>query len=463
MKYNRVSKIKRAALYGRVSHDEQRKFGYSIAAQLKRLHEFCDENHYLVVDEYIDEGISAFKENRPELQRMLNNLDDIDVVLFTKTDRFSRNILHANQFVERLSAHGVSIKAVDEDDIDTSTADGKFMFDLKVSLAEREVRKGSERIKDVFTFKVSKGHAITGNVPYGYSIYTDDNGAKLVGKDPYTHDIVEDIFEHFAMHHSIRKTMLYINDKYGIIHDYKKVLRVIKRKDYYTGTYRDNENYCPPYITLEQYYKNQDCIKRNVKTQPKHYHSYIFSGMVSCVCCGNMMSGNHSSKLLADQIRKDYYYYRCFTGIVNNQCKNTRRFNEEKLEAFILANIENEINDYVYKATVTAKKSKPKKKYNKKEILEEMDRLYYAYKNKRISQKIYDEEYNDLEAKLKLAELESPDEIMVDTETLEKFLNSDWRKVYETLDRENKRSLWRNLIKRVYYNYEDKSFSLEFY
>ena len=51
----------------------------------------------------------------------------------------------------------------------------------------------------------------------------------------------------------------------------------------------------------------------------------------------------------------------------------------------------------------------------------------------------------------------------LDTETLEKFLNSDWRKVYHTLDRENKRSLWRNLIKRVYYNYEDKSFSLEFY
>jgi hypothetical protein len=177
------------------------------------------------------------------------------------------------------------------------------------------------------------------------------------------------------------------------------------------------------------------------------------------------MSGNHSSKFLPKHnINKDYYYYRCFTGIVNNQCNNTRRFNEEKLEAFILANIENEINDYVYKATVTPTgKKKKKTKYSKKEILEEMDRLYYSYKEKRISQKIYDEDYEELQERLKQAELESPEEVVIDTEILEKFLNSDWREVYETLDRENKRSLWRNLIKRVYYNYEDKSFSLEFY
>lgn len=462
MKYNRVSKIKRVALYARVSHDEQKKFGYSIAAQLKRLREFCEENDYLIVDEYVDEGISAFKENRPELQRLFSNLDDIDIVLFTKVDRFSRNILHANQFVQRLSNKNVSIKAADEDDIDTSTADGKFMFDLKVSLAEREVRKGSERIKDVFAFKVSKGHAISGSTPYGYSVYTDEQGVKRIGKDPNTFDIVEDAFDYFAKHHSIRGTMHHINDKYGISRSYNSYAKLIKRDDYYTGVYRGNEDYCPAYITMEQYHRNQDCIKRNVK-YTKGYNTYLFSGMVVCGCCGKLMTGSYSTKYLRKtQTLAEYYYYKCYRGAVGNTCENKGRLREVDLEAFVLENIENNITDYVYKATVTIK-SKPKKKHNKKKILEEMDRLYYAYKAGRISQKIYDTDFADLESKLKEAELESPESENIDTAVLEKFLNSDWRKVYETLDRENKRSLWRNLIKRVHYNYEDKSFSLEFF
>ena len=462
MKYNRVSKIKRVALYGRVSHDEQKKFGYSIAAQLKRLREFCEENDYLIVDEYVDEGISAFKENRPELQRLFSNLDDIDIVLFTKVDRFSRNILHANQFVQKLSNKNVSIKAVDEDDIDTSTADGKFMFDLKVSLAEREVRKGSERIKDVFAFKVSKGHAISGSVPYGYSVYTDEQGVKRIGKDPNTFDIVEDIFDYFGKHHSIRATMHYVNDKYGINRSYNSYAKVIKQYDFYTGVYRGNENYCPAYVTVEQFHKNQDCIKRNVKQTPSN-NVYLFSSMVVCSCCGKLMVGTRSTRFLRKtQVLAEYFYYKCYRGAVGKLCGNVGRLREVDLEAFILENIEENINDYVYKATVTVK-SKPKKKYNKKKILEEMDRLYYAYKAGRISQKIYDTDFADLEGKLKAAELESPESENIDTAVLEKFLNSDWRKVYETLDKENKRSLWRNLIKRVYYNHEDGSFTLEFF
>ena len=50
---------------------------------------------------------------------------------------------------------------IDEDDIDTSTADGMFMFNLKVSLAQRELAKGSERIITVFDYKVKNGKICT--------------------------------------------------------------------------------------------------------------------------------------------------------------------------------------------------------------------------------------------------------------------------------------------------------------
>ena len=63
-----------------------------------------------------------------------------------------------------------TMKAIDEDDIDTSTADGTFIFNLKVSLAQREIGKTSERIQFVFNNKREKGEATSGTKKYGYDI-----------------------------------------------------------------------------------------------------------------------------------------------------------------------------------------------------------------------------------------------------------------------------------------------------
>ena len=76
------------------------------------------------------------------------NLKTVISYYLQSLDRFSRNVLDANIILKNLNDKGVSIKAINEDDIDTSTADGKFIFDLKLSLAERERNKTSERINE---------------------------------------------------------------------------------------------------------------------------------------------------------------------------------------------------------------------------------------------------------------------------------------------------------------------------
>ena len=116
------------ALYGRVSHDEQAKFGFSIQNQIDRLKEYAEKNNLVIVDSYIDEGYSAGSKKRPELQRLLGDLHRFDLVIFTKLDRFTRNVLDANEMVKDFQKYGVAIKAIDEEDIDTSTADGMFNF-----------------------------------------------------------------------------------------------------------------------------------------------------------------------------------------------------------------------------------------------------------------------------------------------------------------------------------------------
>ena len=61
--------------------------------------------------------------------------------------------------------------------------------------------------------------------------------------------------------------------------------------------------------------------------------------------------------------------------------------------------------------------------------------------------KKYDMEYEALEKELANLQKETPKE--EDITILEEFLRSDWKEVYNSLDKENQRALWRNLIKEI--------------
>ena len=86
----------RAALYIRVSTEEQAVHGLSIEAQREALDAWAETAGVQVARHYIDAGISARKSaaKRPELQRLLADVEAglIDLVVFTKLDRWFRNI-----------------------------------------------------------------------------------------------------------------------------------------------------------------------------------------------------------------------------------------------------------------------------------------------------------------------------------------------------------------------------------
>ena len=79
----------------RVSTDAQAKEGDSIPAQKDALRKYAtDRDDMIIVDEYIDDGISGTKLNRDEFQRMLSDVKNskIDLVLVTKLDRLHRSL-----------------------------------------------------------------------------------------------------------------------------------------------------------------------------------------------------------------------------------------------------------------------------------------------------------------------------------------------------------------------------------
>ena len=112
--------------YARVSTDDQ-----STDLQMDALKQAGCEKIY------VDHGVSGAKTVRPELDRALADLRKGDVLLVWRLDRLGRNIQHLIQTVEDLENRGVQFRSLNEA-IDTSSANGRLVFNIFCSLAQFE-------------------------------------------------------------------------------------------------------------------------------------------------------------------------------------------------------------------------------------------------------------------------------------------------------------------------------------
>ena len=129
--------ILRGALWERVSTEEQAKFGYSIKAQVEALEEHAGDNRIKIVDHYCDEGVSAGKPytKRPEMMRLLDDIKagKIDIIIFTRLDRWFRNVKEYFKVQEILEQHKVEWKAIYED-YDTTTPNGRMAITIFLAI-----------------------------------------------------------------------------------------------------------------------------------------------------------------------------------------------------------------------------------------------------------------------------------------------------------------------------------------
>lgn len=447
-----MKKIIRVGGYARVSTEEQKKYGYSIEAQIDKIKKYCELKEYQLVDIFVDEGFTASNMKRPRLLELLNSLDKIDAIVFTRLDRFSRNVLEANKMLATLQKNNVSMIAIEEEDINTTDADGLFMFNLKVSLAEREIKKTSERIRSVFEYKIKEGQVISGVTALGYKIATVD-GIKRMVKNEEEAPIVMDIFNSFLKYQSIRIVTERINEKYNIRKSYQVYNHLLKN-EIYIGRYRDNYNFCDPYIDIETFNKIQQIIKKNIRTGDKKF-TYIFSGLIYCPECKKLLTGTRNLYK-----GRYYYYYRCNRHYISRWCPQNKSFSENLIEKYLLDNVDTLIADRIayIKSIDPANNVDTDKKI--KSLKAELDNLNYIFMKKRISVAEYDRLFEKTENKIK--ELEKIPTKSVDTSHLKTFLTSGWRSSYDIMNREKKRTLWRNLIKEIHVD-NDYNIKIIFY
>ena len=450
-------KLERVAAYVRVSSTEQKLHGLSLDAQKMKLNDYAKKNNMKIVEWYIDEGVSGRKliRKRPELQRMIVDAEQkkFDRIIFIKLDRFFRSVAEYHECMKRI---GEVEWTTTEEQYDLTTANGRMLVNMKLTIAEMEADQTGERIDIVNEYKVRTGQPLSGKMPFGFTIAKDENtGKKKVVKDPEVEEAVEDMLKYYFMHQSKRKTLVYLYAKHHISVTYK-TLSLLLTNTMLCGEYRGNPSYCEAYMDRATFDKLQDILKRNVKENTGENRSYLFSGLIVCPHCKTLLKGCIATQHKVCGTRR-YKKYRCSKARVHFQCGFNKVVNETTMEKLLLNNIEQYLADAKkMKNTQITDDSGAVKipKFDIEAIHEQIDRLNYSWQTGKIRKvEQYEEQYNELIEKLEQAEAEQGEVAIKDFSRIEAILHSGWKEIYSALDDEHKRAFWRSFIKSIEINW----------
>lgn len=160
-----------ADLYIRVSTDEQADKGYSLRDQEERLRRYCAQKNIVVRNIYV-EDYSAKSFNRPEWKKVISDLrkqrkkKNMTLLLFTKWDRFSRNVSQAYQTIDILRELCSEPQAI-EQPLDMDIPESKIMLSHYLTIPEVE---NERRALNVFygMRRAKKEGRWMGTAPLGY-------------------------------------------------------------------------------------------------------------------------------------------------------------------------------------------------------------------------------------------------------------------------------------------------------
>lgn len=200
-------KAKKVAIYARVSTEDQAKEGFSLDSQLEKLRSYCKARGWKIAGEYVDDGYSGRDVRRPAYQKMMEDIDNWDVLLVMKMDRIHRNSKNFMLMMEELRRKSKEFVSMTES-LDTSTAMGRFVMDIIQRIAQLESEQIGERVYDGMRQKAKQGAGMLGSpAPYGY-VY---NNGKLVGVE-HELNVVRKMYEMYIDGNSLDDIVKWLNE-----------------------------------------------------------------------------------------------------------------------------------------------------------------------------------------------------------------------------------------------------------
>ena len=472
---------KTAGVYIRVSTEDQAREGFSLGEQEEKLLQLCNFKDLEVYKVYKDAGISAKDmEHRPQFQAMLQDMKEgkINYIVAYKLDRITRSVRDLEELISVLEQYNCFLLC-DRDDVNTSTANGRFFVRMLTVLSQLEIEIVSERTKFGLNGAIKSGH-IPGQRPFGYKSADD----KTMFIDNATRPYVEKIFDMYLEGKSFQQIANYFKE--NDIYPQKKwrdttIQKIIDNK-IYMGDYEQykrigkQENLEPiVYMNVVESIisraKWEECQRQKERNQRTYTRDriYTFFQRLKCPDCGRIMKCKGSGGT-----KRKYMYYTCEHCHIN--------FNESHVEK-LLKNFIYDLLEYdmavkkFFLPILEDKNSKIDTNSIDKEIRsleKQRDRIKQAYIKGIVDMDDFKEDYKLIEdklvnlesKKLKLINLEtfnySPHELlaerdlerekMIRLDTLNSLLKSKWN----DMDKSEKQEFISKFIDTIEIKKDDK-------
>jgi DNA invertase Pin-like site-specific DNA recombinase len=264
----------KVAIYTRVSTEDQAKEGFSLDAQVERLRMYCKAQGMEVFKEYVDDGHSGRSTNRPAYQRMLADKDNWDAILVVKMDRIHRNSRNFMDMMDALNKWGKGFASMTEN-LDTTTAMGRFVMDIIQRIAQLESEQIGERVYMGMHQKAATVGGMLGSPhPYGYRI----EDGKLV-QIPEEAGVVKEIFTRYLEGLSTIKIAQLLHErgvptKKGGRWDGVTISYILKNPTYagfveWDDTLKPGEH--EPLVPVEVFNRAQELLVRHIRRPEQRY------------------------------------------------------------------------------------------------------------------------------------------------------------------------------------------------
>lgn len=479
--------MKTAAVYIRVSTDEQAREGYSLDAQLKAIKKYSQNNDILIDSKYIfsDEGISGRKaEKRPAFMEMIKQAKSkprkFDIILVHKFDRFSRNREDSVVYKSLLKKeYGIPVISISEP-LDPDDKMSVIMEAFLEAMAEYYSLNLSSEVKKGQLEKHSKGELQT-NPSFGYNV---SNNKLIINKDEA--NVVKLIFEQYAIDNlpmmQIAKNInaLNIKTKRGRHFENRTIYYILNNPVYigklrYTPGRKNSYNFDDPntilvdgqhesIISIELWNSTQMKLTKNAKWKKPKQHIDInpkhwTKGLIRCKECGCTMVTCGKTKL------------RC-NGYNKGKCSNSSTILISDVYNLITSNIKQIMKSGKIEHIVQNKKEKKENnqylvlQHQLEQLSEKEVRIKEAYREGIDTLDEYKENKNIIlrEKNRLLKELETVEKPKTENKTREIIENG--KKVYEILTDENISLKEKNEVAHILINkveYDQNSNTLELY
>ncbi|MDO8672742.1 MAG: recombinase family protein [Dehalococcoidia bacterium] len=317
----------KAAIYCRVSTEDQSREGTSLQTQLEACLKYCQDKGYDVAHRF-SEAYSGLTLDRPKLTELrdLVRTGGIDIIAVYCLDRLSRDPYHGVILTQELEKHGVTLEAVTET-VETSEL-GRLISYIRGFASKLEAEKIRER-----TMRGKLAHLKNGRLPQGTGIgiygYAWD---KATGRRVIIDQETETVRRIFSMAITGTSTNLIaislnkagVTTKSGSLWHPLTVRRILNNctyagKTYFGQTKRVSKSkvvaqpketwfllpdVTPPIITQEIFDQAQATIGNAKHVRPlKANAAYLLTGFVRCSKCGSTIGGT--------TLQGKYRYYQC--------------------------------------------------------------------------------------------------------------------------------------------------------